>query len=77
MKMVRNAYMRMDIRFTTIDAPNGGSVLLDVIRAVKTALDKGRGGPILSISSYAFKNPPYPMGMEETERKLIELVGKF
>ena len=32
--------------------------MVDVIRAVKIALDREVGGPLISISAYAFKHPP-------------------
>jgi len=32
--------------------------MVDVIRLVKLALDRGIGGPLISISAWAFKNPP-------------------
>jgi len=48
----------MDVRLGTIDAPNGGAVLLDVIRGVKLASVRGMKGAIIPISAYAFKNPP-------------------
>jgi myo-inositol-1-phosphate synthase len=62
-----NVPMRMDIRLCTVDAPNAGSVLFDVIRAVKIALDRKAIGPLESISAYAFKNPPQitPLSMAE------------
>jgi myo-inositol-1-phosphate synthase len=40
------------------DSPNSAGVVIDVIRAVKIALDRRIAGPLLSISSYAFKHPP-------------------
>jgi myo-inositol-1-phosphate synthase len=40
------------------DSPNSAGVVIDVIRAVKIALDRGISGPLTSISSYAFKHPP-------------------
>jgi len=40
------------------DSPNSGGVVIDVIRAVKIALDRKTAGPLISISSYAFKHPP-------------------
>jgi len=40
------------------DSPNSAGVVIDVIRAVKLALDRGISGPLVSISSYAFKHPP-------------------
>jgi myo-inositol-1-phosphate synthase len=50
--------MEIELRLCTVDGPNAGSVLLDVIRAVKLALKKGEAGAIESISAYAFKQPP-------------------
>lgn len=60
--------MGMDIRLSTIDAPNAGSVLLDVIRGVKIALDRGEAGNIEPISMYAFKNPLKILPPEEADR---------
>jgi len=40
------------------DSPNSAGVVIDVIRAVKLALDRRISGPLTSISSYAFKHPP-------------------
>jgi len=40
------------------DSPNSGGVVIDVIRAVKIALDRHIAGPLISISAYAFKHPP-------------------
>ena len=40
------------------DSPNSAGVVIDVIRAVKIALDRGTSGVLTSISSYAFKHPP-------------------
>jgi myo-inositol-1-phosphate synthase len=40
------------------DSPNSAGVVIDVIRAVKLALDRKVAGPLISISSYAFKHPP-------------------
>jgi myo-inositol-1-phosphate synthase len=40
------------------DSPNSAGVVIDIIRAVKIALDRKIAGQLLSISSYAFKHPP-------------------
>ena len=52
------APMEIELRLCTVDGPNAGSVLLDVIRAVKVALERGESGAIQSISAFAFKHPP-------------------
>ena len=43
------------------DSPNSAGVVIDVIRAAKIALDRKITGPLISISSYAFKHPPNQM----------------
>lgn len=48
----------MDVKLSVWDAPNSAGVVIDVIRAVKLALDRGIGGPLISISAWAFKHPP-------------------
>lgn len=61
--------MQIDLRLSTVDAPNAGSALFDVIRAVKIALERRMKGAISAISAYAFKNPPglRPVGLAEEE----------
>lgn len=56
--------MEIELRLCTLDGPNAGSVLLDVIRAIKVALKRGEAGAILSISAYAFKHPPKLLPLE-------------
>jgi len=48
----------IDIKIQTEDGPNGGSVLADVIRVTKIALNQSAAGSIDEISAYGFKNPP-------------------
>jgi myo-inositol-1-phosphate synthase len=62
------APMRMDIRLCTVDAPNAGSVLFDVIRAVKLALERKTGGALEGVSAYAFKNPPQAQPLATAEQ---------
>jgi len=57
-----------------VDAPNAGSVLFDVIRAVKIALDRKIAGPLFSVSAVAFKHPPKTMPMETVGKHFEEFV---
>jgi len=59
------------------DSPNSAGVVIDVIRAVKLALDRRIGGPLTSISSYAFKHPPVQVP-DDVARQWVEdfLTGK-
>jgi len=53
-----NRPVTMTAKLEVEDSPNSAGVVIDVIRAAKLALDRGIGGPLTSISSYAFKHPP-------------------
>lgn len=68
--------MQMDLKLSTMDAPNAGSVLLDVIRAVKIALDRKMKGGILPICVYAFKHPPQMFSLETAEKMFADFIMK-
>ena len=70
-----NVPVQIDLKLSTVDAPNAGSVLFDVIRAVKIALDKEFDGAILPICAYAFKHPPRQMSLEAAEKIFADFVG--
>lgn len=63
----------MDVKLGTVDAPNGGAILIDAIRAVKLASLRGVGGAIRPVSAYAFKNPPERHSLSKT----YEMFQKF
>ncbi|RLI01492.1 inositol-3-phosphate synthase, partial [Candidatus Bathyarchaeota archaeon] len=67
--------LRMDIRLSTVDAPNGGSILLDAIRGVKIALERKDVGHILSISAYAFKHPKKILPLLEADNLFEKYTG--
>jgi len=62
-----NAPMRIDLKFSTVDAPNAGSVLFDLARALKIALNKKLKGAIIPVCAYAFKRPPQMLPLETAE----------
>jgi len=62
-----NAPMQIDLKFSTVDAPNAGSVLFDVVRAMKMALNKKLKGAIVPVCAYAFKRPPQMLPLENAE----------
>lgn len=66
--------MQIDIKLSTVDAPNAGSVLLDVIRAVKIALNKRMNGAVLPVCGYAFKHPPLTMPLETAEAMFADFI---
>lgn len=48
----------INVKLEVEDSPNSAGVVIDIIRAVKIALDRKIKGSLLSMSSYAFKHPP-------------------
>jgi myo-inositol-1-phosphate synthase len=70
-----NVPVQIDMKLSTIDAPNAGSVLFDVIRAVKIALDRKLDGAILPICAYAFKHPPQQIPLGVAEKMFADFVG--
>jgi myo-inositol-1-phosphate synthase len=64
-----NAPLQMDLKFSTVDAPNAGSVLFDVVRAMKLALSNKLKGAILPVCAYAFKRPPQMLSLEAAEEE--------
>jgi len=70
-----NAPMKIDLKFQTIDAPNAGSVLFDVVRAVKVALNKKLSGAVEPVCAYGFKRPPKMVPLEVAEEQFKKFVA--
>jgi myo-inositol-1-phosphate synthase len=70
-----NTPMKIDLKFQTTDAPNAGSVLFDVVRAVKVALNKKLSGPVEPVCAYGFKRPPKMISLEAAEEQFKKFVG--
>jgi myo-inositol-1-phosphate synthase len=71
-----NVPMQIDLKLSTVDAPNAGSVLLDVIRAVKVALERKAKGALLPVCAYGFKHPPQFMPLETAEKMFTEFINE-
>jgi myo-inositol-1-phosphate synthase len=48
----------INVKLEVEDSPNSAGVVIDLVRAVKLALDRKIAGALLSVSAYAFKHPP-------------------
>lgn len=58
------------------DSPNSAGVVIDVIRAVKLALDRKISGSLISISSYAFKHPPIQVPDDMARQWVEDYIAK-
>jgi len=55
------APIELEARLSVQDSPNSAGIVIDVIRYVKLARERGLAGPLLPISAYAMKHPPVQM----------------
>lgn len=74
-KYFAGAEFTLDMKLSTQDSPNAGSVLVDVIRGTMIAKDRGISGPVDSICSYGFKRPPRRYQMAESYRLFKEFTS--
>jgi myo-inositol-1-phosphate synthase len=63
--------LTISLKLEVEDSPNSAGVVIDLIRAVKIALDRKISGALLSISSYAFKHPPIQVP-DSTAKQAVE-----
>ena len=64
----------LDVKLAVEDSPNSAGVVVEVIRAVKIALDRHIAGPLVSISAYAFKHPPVQVADNEAVKWVEEFI---
>ncbi len=50
--------LNLEYKLEVWDSPNSAGVVIDALRCVKIAKDRGIGGPLLGPSSYFMKSPP-------------------
>jgi len=66
--------VKITVKLEVEDSPNSAGVVIDVIRAVKIALDRGISGPLISISAYAFKHPPVQVADSKAKKWVEEYI---
>ena len=50
--------LNAELKLEVWDSPNSAGVVIDAVRCIKLAMDRGVGGPLLAPSSYFMKSPP-------------------
>ena len=63
--------IKAELKLEVWDSPNSAGVVIDAIRCVKIARDRGLGGPIAGPSAYFMKSPPVQYTDEEA-RQMVE-----
>lgn len=67
--------LEIDVKLSVEDSPNSAGVVIDALRAVKLAKDRGVGGPLTSISAYCFKHPPIQVPDSEAVQAIEEFIA--
>lgn len=63
----------LDLKLSVEDSPNSAGCIVDVIRYMKVALEKGLSGSLEEVSAYYFKSPAIQMTEDESKRRLNNL----
>jgi len=66
--------LTITVKFEVEDSPNSVGIVINIIRAVKIALDRKIAGQLLSISSYAFKHPPIQVPDSTAKQSVEEFI---
>ncbi len=69
------APIELEARLSVQDSPNSAGIVIDVIRYVQVARDRGLAGPMLPISAYTMKHPPVQMPDVEAARRIEEFLA--
>jgi myo-inositol-1-phosphate synthase len=70
-----DAPMSIEVKLEVWDSPNSAGVMIDAVRCIKLARDRGIGGPLLGPSSYFMKSPPVQYHDDEARRRVEEFVA--
>ncbi|MFH1383270.1 MAG: inositol-3-phosphate synthase [Chloroflexota bacterium] len=67
--------LNLDMKLEVWDSPNSAGVVIDAIRCVKLALDRGLKGALVGPSSYFMKSPPVQFADYEARDKVEEYIA--
>ncbi len=65
-----NVPLNLELKLEVWDSPNSAGVVIDAVRCIKLALDRGIGGQLEAPSSYLMKTPPVQFTDDEARQKM-------
>ena len=68
-----NVPLKCEVKLEVWDSPNSAGVVIDAVRCIKLALDRGVAGPLTGPASYFMKSPP----QQFTDHDARELTEAF
>jgi myo-inositol-1-phosphate synthase len=69
-----NVPLNLEGKVEVWDGPNSAGVVIDAVRCVKLALDRGIAGPLTAPSSYFMKTPPEQSTDAEARHKTEKFI---
>jgi myo-inositol-1-phosphate synthase len=69
------APIELEARLSVQDSPNSAGIVIDAVRYVRIARDRGLAGPLLALSAYTMKHPPVEMRDDEASRRIEEFLA--
>jgi myo-inositol-1-phosphate synthase len=66
--------LNVELKLEVHDSPNSAGIVIDAVRCVKLALDRGIGGALEGPSSYFMKSPPVQYSDNEARRLVEEFI---
>jgi len=75
-KYFGNTSISVDVNISIEDSPNAAGVMVDIIRIMKVALDRGDSGVLSDICPFYFKHPPIPCNDYNAYQKVKKYLEK-
>ena len=67
--------LNVELKLEVHDSPNSAGIVIDAVRCIKLALDRGIGGALEAPSSYFMKSPPVQYSDSEAKSLVEEFIG--
>ena len=67
--------LNMEVKVEVWDSPNSAGVVIDAVRCIKLARDRGIGGALFGPSSYFMKSPPQQYTDDVAKAKTEDFIG--
>jgi myo-inositol-1-phosphate synthase len=66
-----NVPMTIELKLEVWDSPNSAGIVIDAIRCIRLARDRGQGGPVIGPSAFFMKSPPVQFS-DEAAREMVK-----
>ena len=69
-----NVPMTIELKLEVWDSPNSAGIVIDAIRCIRLARDRGQGGPVIGPSAFFMKSPPVQFSDEAAREMVLEFI---